>query len=457
MSSKVWVVAVGMLLALTGVAFADTDRLVANAMRYDLEYPGIGYSGPARDNRIWRFQQKLNSGELKLQWEPHFGYLRSVLKALEIDPSSQIMVFSKTSLQTSVINEQTPRAIYFNDDTYVGFVLNTDLMEFASVDAKLGIVYFGMINRQDTPPQMERDGGRCLTCHDTYSMMGGGVPRVMIMSAPVDDAADTRTFGSASEVDDRTPIAERWGGWYVSGWYQAGRNSPPVTHFGNLPLRTENPGPQSDRLRELIPGRDNLGSVSAYYDTSLYLTDKSDVVALLVSEHQTFVQNLITRVLYKVSTIMSQGGSGPAPRAWSDIEPRRQAALKQVSEPLIRALFFADAVPLTGQVITSSGYTERFAQRGPKDSEGRSLRDLKLEKRLFKYPLSYMVYTESFNTLPSFVREYIDARIVEVVLGRDQSGIAAKLAPEDRAAIGQILADTLPRFAAPLGLKTAKR
>jgi hypothetical protein len=154
---------------------------------------------------------------------------------------------------------------------------------------------------------------------------------------------------------------------------------------------------------------------------------------------------------------MSQSGSGPAPRSWADIEPRRQAALKQVSEPLIRALFFADAVPLTGQVITSSGYTERFAQRGPKDSEGRSLRDLKLEKRLFKYPLSYMVYTESFNSLPAFVREYIDARIVEVVLGRDQSGIAAKLAPEDRAAIGQILADTLPRFAAPLGLKSAKR
>jgi hypothetical protein len=457
MNSKFWVVAAGMLLALTGAAHADTDRLIANAMRYDLEYPGIGYSGPARDNRIWRFQQKLNSGELKLQWEPHFGYLRSVLKALEIDPSSQIMVFSKTSLQTSVINEQTPRAIYFNDDTYVGFVLNTDLMEFASVDAKLGVVFFGMINRQDTAPVMERDGGRCLTCHDTYSMMGGGVPRVMIMSAPVDDQLDTRTFGSASEVDDRTPIAERWGGWYVSGWYQPGRNGPPVTHFGNLPLRTENPGPHSDRLRELIPGRDNLGSVSAYYDTSLYLTDKSDVVALLVSEHQTFVQNLITRVLYKVSTIMSQGASGPAPRAWADIEPRRQAALKQVSEPLVRALFFADAVPLTGQVITSSGYTERFAQRGPKDSEGRSLRDLKLEKRLFKHPLSYMVYTDSFNALPSFVREYIDARIVEVLLGRDQTGIAAKLAPEDRAAISQILADTLPRFAAPLGLKATRR
>jgi hypothetical protein len=294
-------------------------------------------------------------------------------------------------------------------------------------------------------------------------MMGGGVPRVMIMSAPVDDAADTRTFGSASEVDDRTPIAERWGGWYVSGWYQPGRGAPPVTHFGNLPLRTETPGPQGDRLRELIAGRDNLGSVSAYFDTSLYISDKSDVVALLVSEHQTFVQNLITRVLYKVSTIMSQGSgasgvsAGPAPRVWTDIEPRRQAALKQVCEPLIRALFFTDAVPLSGQVITSSGYTERFAQRGPRDSEGRSLRDLKLEKRLFRYPLSYMVYSDSFNALQPFVREYIDSRIVEVLQGRDQTGISASLSTEDRAAISQILADTLPRFAAPLGLKSAKR
>ena len=343
----------------------------------------------------------------------------------------------------------------------MGFVLNTDLMEFAAVDAKVGIVYFGMINRNDTAPVLERDvGDGASRGHDTYSMMGGGVPRVMIMSAPVDDAADSRTFSSASEVDDRTPIAERWGGWYVSGWYQSGRGSPPVTHFGNLPLRTENPGNRSDRLRELIPGRDNLGSVSAYFDTDQYLTDKSDVVALLVSEHQTFVQNLITRVLYKVSTIMSQGGTasaGPAPRSWSDLEPRRQAALKQVSEPLVRALFFADAVPLTGQVITSSGFTERFAQRGPRDAEGRSLRDLKLEKRLFRYPLSYMVYTESFNALPPFVREYIDARIVEVLQGRDASGISAKLSPEERTAISEILGATLPRFAAPLGIKTARR
>ena len=210
---------VALLLAAIGAgdASADTDRLQVSATRYEQEYPAIQYSGPARANRIWRLQQKLNSGELKLQWEPRWGYLRSLLRALEIDISSQTLVFSKTSLQISKIAEATPRALYYNEDTYVGFVQNSDLLEFASTDANVGIVFFGMINRQDTAPLLDRDGGRCLTCHDTYSMMGGGVPRVLVMSAPVDDPADTRTYSSASEVDDRTPIAERWGGWYLSG------------------------------------------------------------------------------------------------------------------------------------------------------------------------------------------------------------------------------------------------
>ena len=188
---------------------AETERLPGQTTQYDLEYPAIDYSGPARDNRVWRLQQKLNRGELKLQWEAKGGYLRSLLRALEIDPSSQTLVFSRTSLQTTRIAEKTPRAIYFNDDTYVGYVQNSDLLEFAVVDAKKGVVFYGLTNRQDTAPVMDREGGRCLTCHDTFSMKGGGVPRVMVMSAPVDDAGDARPYDSASEVDDRTPIAER--------------------------------------------------------------------------------------------------------------------------------------------------------------------------------------------------------------------------------------------------------
>src|SRR5690349_3238694 len=73
-------------------ARADTDRLMVNASRYDQEYPAIDYSGPATHNRVWRMQQRLNSGELKLEWEPRWGYLRSVLKALDINIDSQVLV-----------------------------------------------------------------------------------------------------------------------------------------------------------------------------------------------------------------------------------------------------------------------------------------------------------------------------------------------------------------------------
>jgi hypothetical protein len=450
-----------MLIAVAGPAqtWADTDRLQVSAIRYEQEYPFVQYSGPARANRIWRLQEKLDSGEVRLQWEPKWGYLRSLLRALEIDVSSQTLVFSKTSLQITKIAEPTPRAIYFNEDTYVGYVQDSDLLEFAAIDANVGVVFFGMVNRQDTKPLLDREGGRCLTCHDTYSMMGGGVPRVLVMSAPVEDASDKRTYSSSSEVDDRTPIAERWGGWYLSGWYLPGQDGKPVSHLGNLALRSEGSSSKEPGtlLRALVGTRDNRGNAKGYFDTTAYLTDKSDVVALLVMEHQTFVQNLITRTAYKNAVVMSRDGRDPkaASRTWAGLDARDQAALKVIMEPLLRALFFADAVPLTGQVVTSSGYTERFAQRGPHDAEGRSLRDLQLERRLFRYPLSYMIYTESFNALPAYALDYLDTRIAAVLNGSDRSGIADKLSAEDRKAISQILVETLPRFSRTLGAKVA--
>ena len=134
--------------ALAADASADTDRLTVSAVRYDQEYPAVDYSGPATHNRVWRMQQKIDRGELKLQWEPKGGYLRSVLQALEIDPDSQVLVFSRTSLQVDRISATTPRAIYFNDDTYVAWVQNSNLMEFTVIDANAGVVFFGLDNQQ---------------------------------------------------------------------------------------------------------------------------------------------------------------------------------------------------------------------------------------------------------------------------------------------------------------------
>ncbi|MET0281909.1 MAG: hypothetical protein ABW278_12420 [Steroidobacteraceae bacterium] len=436
-------VAAVLLLGAAG-AQAETDRLRVPT-RYDVEYPVLAYSAPATHNRIWRLQQRLDSGELKLTWEPTFGYLRSLLQALEINPDTQALVFSRTSLQIEHISARTPRAVYFNDDTYVAHVHDTPLVEITAIDAEKGPVFFAFDNRREMQPvRMEREGGRCLSCHDTYSMMGGGVPRVMVMSAPVDDAADTRTYTAAEEVDDRTPIAQRWGGWYVTGHTGA------QNHFGNLALREERGG---ERLRELQATRLNLASVKAYVDATTYLTDHSDVAALMVLEHQTWLQNLITRVNYKVRTVMSRDSAAPAtgaPRTWADITAGDQKRMQQMIEPLVRALFFQEATPLAEPVRGGSGFAERFARVGPLDSQGRGLHQLDLATRLQRYPLSYVIYTDHFDALPQYALDYVYARIVEVLQGRDSSGISARITPADRTAITQILIDTKPALAALL-------
>ncbi len=427
----------------SAAAGADTDRLLVNAARYDQEYPVIAYSGPATHNRVWRLKQQLESGQLALAWEPKWGYLRSLLQALQINIDSQILVFSRTSLQTSFINDRTPRAIYFNDDTYVAWVQGSPLLEFTAIDAEAGVVFFGVDNRREAAVQFEREGGRCLTCHDTYSMMGGGVPRILVMSSPVDDPVDTRTYTSASDVDDRTPIAQRWGGWYVTG--HAGKQ----THFGNMPLREERGGEQ---LRRLLSTRANRQTLEGYFDTTAYFTDKSDIAALLVLEHQSFVQNLITRANFKVRTVMSREGHDTVgvPRTWAEMGSHDQSLVRVMIEPLVRAMFFADAVTPVDRIESSSGFAARFAKAAPLDSKGRSLRELDLNKRLFRYPLSYLVYSEHFDALPPYVLDYIDSRIAEVLQGRDTTGLSARIDPADRAAIIQILMDTRPRLASRL-------
>jgi hypothetical protein len=436
-----------LLLALAaGPATADPDRLQAPT-RYDTEYPVIDYSGPAHQNRVWRLQRDLKSGALQLEWEPRFGYLRALLQALQIDIDSQVLVFSRTSLQIEHISPQTPRAIYFNDDTYVGYVQGSPLIELVTIDDSKGSVFYGLENRNEYGPQIDREGGRCLTCHDTFSMGGGGVPRVMVLSSPVDDPSEQRNITAGTEVDDRTPFASRWGGWYVTG--DTGRR----THLGNLPL-TDGRGGQ--RLGELRASSQNRQQLEDYFDTSKYLSGHSDVVALTVLEHQTSLHNLVTRVSYKVRTVLSREAAGDSKgplRAWEDLSPNDHQQLRQMIEPLVRALFLKDAAPFEDRMRGSSGFAERFSQLGPRDSRGRGLRELDLQKRLFRYPLSFEIYTDHFDAMPKYALDYVYARIVEILRGKDTTGLSAALSAADRKALTEILIDTKPALK-PLLLAT---
>jgi hypothetical protein len=409
---------------------------VTASLRYDFEYPIVGYSGPARHNAIARLQERLDRGEVTLEYHGARGYLDSVLEALGIDPSSQVLVYSKTSLQIDHINAATPRAIYFNDDSYVAWVQGSNVLELSVMDAELGAVFYTLTN-EPGPVKMDRETSRCLTCHDTYSMMGGGVPRFLINSTVVDTNGIALWDESSHETNDTTPLEERWGGWYVTGVPDGER------HLGNLLI------PSSYRVAD-AHGRERgtLHSLRGLVDTAPYPTGNSDLVALLVLEHQLFIKNQITRLSFKARTFLARDGAAraPAPVSFADASPQTQAVVHTMCEQLLRGMLFVDAVSYRTPLAGTSGYDRWFQAHGVRDSKGRSLRDLDLRTRLFKYPLSYVVYSEAFDALPLYVRQYLYGRLRDILQGTDRSATYARLSAADRAAVLEILTATKPDF-----------
>jgi len=111
---------------------------------------------------------------------------------------------------------------------------------------------------------------------------------------------------------------------------------------------------------------------------------------------------------------------------------------------MVRYLLFTNEVPPAGPVLGTSAFTRDFAARGPRDGQGRSLRDFDLEKRIFKYPCSYLIYSETFDAIPPVAKEYIYHRLFEILSGREQGPEFASLSSQDRRAILEILVATKP-------------
>lgn len=433
----------GLAVALTAVGVAaaqgaaDQERANPFALStptrlpYDQEYPVMHYGRPAAHNALAQLQQRLQSGELKLSFSEPRGYLDSLLVALGIDPSSQVLVYSKTSLQTGSISAATPRAIYFDTDTYVGYVQGSGDLELAALDSELGQVFYTLPNRPSGTPQVQRQTLTCLACHDTYELSGGGVPRFLLMSSYVDVHGNQLTHEDSILTTDETPIESRWGGWYVTG--QTGKQ----VHVGNIQVRTVQELVKLDSVR-----RGNLDTLQGLFNTAPYLSDKSDVVALLVLQHQVTVQNLLTRVNFEVREALARSGNRPAALA-----TKTSGELREFMDDLAKAMLFGDAAPYTDTIRGNSGFDAWFQKQGPRDPQGRSLRELDLHTRLLRYPLSYLVYSPSFDALPDYARDYLYGRFAAVLQGRDSSAAYAFMSDTAKRDTLEILAATKPSFA----------
>jgi hypothetical protein len=399
--------------------YAVTAPAAGNMLRYETEYPTIPYTTGKRNDRVAALIDRLERGETELTIRGGRGYLDSLLAALEIDASSQTLVYSQTSLQSRLIGPKTPRAIYFNDDVYVAFVQGAPL-EIASLDPDLGPVFY-LLEQNEPRPRFTAELGRCLSCHDSYSLTRGGVPRFIVGSGYTGTTGMLVSHEGWILTSDRTPLKSRWGGWYVTG-----RHGTEV-HLGNMVIKSLD---DFQRLEELRVG--NVDTLEDLIDVEPYVTNTSDIVALLVLQHQTDVQNLITRLNYDARTAAE----------------RRETPLEETVERLLRMMLFVDAVEYTEPISGRAEFAEQFASRAVRDSQGRSLRDFDLARRLFRHPFSYVVYSPAFDALPSDVKDLFYGRLNAVLTGADSSEEFAHLSAEDRAAISAILRDTKPAFAA---------
>jgi hypothetical protein len=381
---------------------------------------------------VARLQQKIDSGAVRLTFDRKSGYLSSLLTHLDIAVSSQLLVLSKSSAQMSGISPARPRAVYFNDYAYVGWVQEGGL-ELAAVDPKDGPFFYTLTQEETPRPKFERHTTNCIGCHDSSEDISKVIPRLLMLSVLPD--REGRAIGAAALATiDRSPLRERWGGWYVTGTH--GRQ----THMGNQTFRP--PDRELTSIPEFLKGVDlargsNVTDLTARFDTTPYLSATSDIAALMVLGHQSHVHNLITVAVHKLRDAL---GQKPKDVPKGDVD----GLVKELAEPLVRAMLFSGEAVLTDAIVGTSNFAADFSRPGPRDRGGRSLRDLDLTKRLFRYPLSYVIYSDGFNQMPAALKGYVYSRLREVLGGVDKTPAYAHLSAADREAILAILKDTKP-------------
>jgi hypothetical protein len=293
-------------------------------------------------------------------------------------------------------------------------------IEIAALDPHLGPVFY-LLEQSPAEPSFSVVLGRCLSCHDSYSLTGGGVPRFIVGSGYTGTTGTLVSHEGWILTSDRTPLKSRWGGWYVTGQHGS------QVHLGNMVIKSL---ADFERLEELRVG--NVDTLDGLVDATPYLTNKSDIVALLVFQHQTGVQNLITRVSYDARSAAE----------------RREEPLEETVERLLRTMLFVDAVEYTEPISGDPQFVAQFGSRAVRDAQGRSLRDFDLTRRLFRHPLSYVIHSPAFDALPAEPKTLFYRRLNEVLTGADASEDFSHLSAADRTAILDILRAMKPDFAA---------
>jgi len=380
-----------------------------------VSHPAIGYGVRPADDAVARLERALENGQARLDYDARSGYLPGLLRALEIDPDSQLAVFSKTSLQSAVISPSNPRTVFFNDSVVVAWPRG-GLIELAAQGPSQGVAFY-MLDQTRTPSPRFQRSRSCVVCHVSYATLN--VPGLLVRSVATAPDGAALPFLANATPDHRTPFEERWAGWFVTG-ATAG-----VRHLGNVTI----PRPRAPDAAA-TPASVPLASMAGRFEPEGYLSLHSDVAAHLVFTHQMHMMNLITRVGWQTRTARADGA------------PDAARSLAAAAVDVVDYLLFVDEPRLPAPVKGASGFAERFGTLGPRDRRGRSLRELDLQTRVFKYPCSYLIYSPAFDALPAEAKTAIYARLSAILSGKITGERYQRLSAADRNAITEILRDT---------------
>lgn len=397
------------------------------------EQPPINYSATQPRDALVAIQQRMAAGDLKLNGSGK-EIVRSLLRELNIPIESQMLVFSKTSLQRQRIRPDHPRALYFSDTCYVGW-LPSGLVEVTTIDPLLGPVFYSF-NPNDDEPKFVRDN-ECLSCHGGTFVRG--IPGIFVRSVFTDVEGEPLLRFGSEVVDFRTPFTNRWAGWYVTGKHGT------ALHRGNVLAQDKN----GELVVDLKRGA-NVTDLSRFFETKSYLAPGSDIVALLVYEHQLAMQNTLTRASQDCRRMLAYQRNLQHDLKEPVTEELTYDSVKRVFEgaakDVVNDLLYKDEARLPQGLDGAPAFQGAFQTGAPRDRDGRSLKDFHLRGHLFQNRCSYLIYSESFLALPEALKRKVYSRLGQALHPTNPDPQYAYLGEEERTRITSILQQTHPEF-----------
>jgi hypothetical protein len=380
------------------------------------DQPPHDYWSRPLEDPFTRFKAAVEAGKVAFDHSSEKAFLVSVLRALNIPASSQMLVFSTTSLQLRLIKPSNPRALYFNEHVYLGYIPGGRI-EVVSIDPVLGgIFYIFDIPKTPGPLNIERSD-RCMNCHAGEDT--GHVPGLVIKSVLPGLTGGSLTAYRLEQTGHHIPLKDRFGGWYVTGRHAQDE------HWGNAIGQFNNGVLQ----KTIIPP-------GTRFDFAKYPVPTSDILPQLLHEHQAGFVNRVVEAGYRARTHLFTDRAG--------LTPEHAAELDDQAERLTRYLLFADEAPLpAGGLHGDPLYQQSFVRTRRPASNGAALKDFDLRTRLFKYRCSYMIYTPLFRALPPEMKNRVYARLRAALDTARPDPQFSYLPPDEKQAIRTILRETL--------------